>query len=73
MVQDHVVRLGGAAGPNDVEGLATEQGGEFFRAPASAMAARVPIWCMDDGLPPSFSVTCNQASRASRITGAVAL
>jgi hypothetical protein len=30
----------------------------FSRASASAMAARVPYWCMDDGLPPIFSVTC---------------
>ena len=45
----------------------------FSRASASTFAALDPYWCMEDGLPPIVSVTCNHASRASRMTGAVAL
>jgi hypothetical protein len=45
----------------------------FSRDSARATAARWPNWCMDDGLPAILSVTASQASRASRMTGAVAL
>ena len=74
MVHDHVVRLGRAAGPDDVRRLAAEKVRELFArfpergvgAPADLMrAGRVAADCV--------SVASSQASRASRITGAVAL
>ena len=48
--------------------------GELFARLGHGLARpRAPDWCGLDGLPPMFSVAFSQASRASRMTGAVAL
>ena len=75
MVQDRVVRLRRAAGPNDAQRMTAKERGELFarighgplRPRAELVhAGRVAADFLDYN-------ASSQASRASRITGAVAL
>ena len=73
MVRDHVVRLGRAAGPDEVERMAAEQRGKFFTRVGERNGCARAGLVHGRRIAAVFSVTSSQASRASRITGAVAL